>query len=61
LSLFLATYDSNDNIYKQKELDMKISKHTSIFVSVLLLAGLFSNAFAQDAMVEEKASVPMAY
>ena len=40
---------------------MKISKHTSIFVSVLLLAGLFSNAFAQDAMVEEKASVPMAY
>lgn len=40
---------------------MKISKHTSIFLSVLLLAGLFSNAFAQDAMVEEKASVPMAY
>ena len=40
---------------------MKMSKPTSIFLTVLLLAGLSPITFAQDAMTEEQASAPMAY
>ena len=40
---------------------MKFFKLTSIFLSILLVAGLSSPAFADDAMTEEKISAPMAY